>query len=154
MKVGERITSARLAAGFSQLELARRAGTSQPAINRYERGVSTPSDRTLHRILSACNRERLPSEALRAHRDEVVEILRRHGAGKVFVFGSVARGEDDVDSDVDLLVDHLDPASYVWGVPKAAGELESLLGVRVDVGEVGSLRPRVGAQVADDARPL
>lgn len=46
----------RLAAGFSQRELARRAGTSQPAIARYERGAATPSWETLQRIAAACGR--------------------------------------------------------------------------------------------------
>lgn len=41
-------------AGLSQRELAARAGTSQPAIARYERGVSTPSWETLERIAEAC----------------------------------------------------------------------------------------------------
>lgn len=44
----------RLATGLSQRALARRAGTSQPAIARYERGVSTPSWETLERIAEAC----------------------------------------------------------------------------------------------------
>jgi len=46
----------RLAAGFSQRELARRASTSQPAIARYERGVSAPSWETLQRLAAACGR--------------------------------------------------------------------------------------------------
>jgi uncharacterized protein len=46
----------RLAAGLSQRALARRAGTSQPAIARYERGVATPSWETLQRLAAACGR--------------------------------------------------------------------------------------------------
>lgn len=46
----------RLAAGLSQRDLARRAGTSQPAIARYERGVATPSWETLQRLAAACGR--------------------------------------------------------------------------------------------------
>jgi transcriptional regulator with XRE-family HTH domain len=46
----------RLAAGLSQRELARRGGTSQPAIARYERGVATPSWETLQRLAAACGR--------------------------------------------------------------------------------------------------
>lgn len=41
-------------AGLSQRALARRAGTSQPAIARYERGVATPSLATLERLAAAC----------------------------------------------------------------------------------------------------
>jgi transcriptional regulator with XRE-family HTH domain len=46
----------RRAAGLSQRDLARRAGTSQPAIARYERGVATPSWETLQRLAAACGR--------------------------------------------------------------------------------------------------
>jgi len=46
----------RLGAGLSQRALARRAGTSQPAIARYERGDSTPSWGTLQRLAAACGR--------------------------------------------------------------------------------------------------
>lgn len=46
----------RHAAGLSQRALAQRAGTSQPAIARYEQGVATPSWETLERIAAACGR--------------------------------------------------------------------------------------------------
>lgn len=46
----------RRAAGLSQRALAQRAGTSQPAIARYERGVTTPSWETLQRLAAACGR--------------------------------------------------------------------------------------------------
>ncbi|MEX0972886.1 MAG: helix-turn-helix transcriptional regulator [Solirubrobacterales bacterium] len=44
----------RAAAGLSQRGLARRAGTSQPAIARYEGGIATPSWETLQRLAAAC----------------------------------------------------------------------------------------------------
>jgi transcriptional regulator with XRE-family HTH domain len=46
----------RLDAGLSQRDLARLAGTSQPAIARYERGVATPSWETLQRLAASCGR--------------------------------------------------------------------------------------------------
>lgn len=46
----------RLGAGLSQRALAQRAGTSQPAIARYERGAATPSWETLQRLAAACGR--------------------------------------------------------------------------------------------------
>ncbi len=59
------VRDARLAAGLSQRALARRAGTSQPAIARYERGVATPSWETLQRLLAACGRRlRLSAEVV------------------------------------------------------------------------------------------
>lgn len=150
----QQIREGRRRAGLTQAELARRVGTSQPAINRYERGVASPSDATLRRILQACDTDRRPSDALRDHRDEVLELLRRNGARRVYVFGSVARGEDDSRSDIDLLVDHLDRDAYAWGVPKVEREIEELLGVAVDLGEIDAMRPSVAAHALEDARPL
>ena len=51
------IREARRRAGFTQAELAKRVGTSQPAIARYERARSMPDLATLHRIVEACGLE-------------------------------------------------------------------------------------------------
>lgn len=51
------VREARRRAGLTQAELARRAGTSQPAIARYERARSVPDLPTLHRIAEACGFE-------------------------------------------------------------------------------------------------
>jgi transcriptional regulator with XRE-family HTH domain len=57
------VRDARIAAGLSQRALAQRAGTSQSAIARYERGVATPSWKTLQRLVAACGqRLRLSTE--------------------------------------------------------------------------------------------
>jgi len=57
------LRKARHSAGLSQRALARRAGTSQPAVARYERGIATPSWETLQRLTSACGRRlRLTAE--------------------------------------------------------------------------------------------
>lgn len=149
------ILAARKMAGLTQAELACAAGTSQPAISRYEQGSATPSKGTLERILRACSeRKPRPSELLVANRDRVIKILRGHGATKVLVFGSVARGEDDEHSDIDLLVDHFDQGAYSWGVPKAQRELEDLLGVKVDVGEIENMRRPVLIEALREARAL
>jgi predicted nucleotidyltransferase len=44
-------------------------------------------------------------DQLRENRDQILKIAERHGARNVRVFGSVARGEADDQSDIDLLVD-------------------------------------------------
>jgi uncharacterized protein len=46
----------RRSAGLSQRALAERAGTSQPAVVRYERGATMPSWETLERLAGACGR--------------------------------------------------------------------------------------------------
>lgn len=53
----------RVGAGLSQRALAQRAGTSQPAIARYEGGIATPSWETLQRLAAACGwRVRIEAE--------------------------------------------------------------------------------------------
>ncbi|MFC7025740.1 nucleotidyltransferase family protein [Promicromonospora thailandica] len=88
---------------------------------------------------------------LREQRDEVIEIAARHGARNVRVFGSVARGEDTEESDVDLLVD-LDPGVGMFALGALEAELEEVLGREVDVVIARALRENVAATV--EAIPL
>lgn len=50
------LRDARLATGLSQKQLAEGAGTSQPAVARYESARALPDLDTLHRLLAACGR--------------------------------------------------------------------------------------------------
>jgi uncharacterized protein len=70
---------------------------------------------------------------LRAQRQAILALSRQYGAGHIRVFGSVARGEDRPDSDVDFLVDL--PRGYDLFSQRLplAEELTDLLGRRVEV---------------------
>jgi predicted nucleotidyltransferase/DNA-binding XRE family transcriptional regulator len=154
MSIGKSIAEARRAAGLTQGELATRSGTSQPAVNRYESGRARPRPATLRRLLDACRAAApRPSVVLRARRDEVVAFARNYGASSVLVFGSVARGDDDVGSDVDLLMD-IPPTYSLLTMARLQRELSELLGVPVDLGSVEDLRPRIRERVLAEARPL
>lgn len=59
-------------------------------------------------------------------------IAQKHGISKIYVFGSVARGEDSSQSDVDFLVEMREGAS-LFGVAGFSYEIEKLLGIPVDV---------------------
>jgi len=65
------VRNARRSAGLSQRDLARRAGTSQPAIVRYERGLATPSWETLERLAEGCGRRLTISSAIAPDPDDV-----------------------------------------------------------------------------------
>ncbi|MEW6583743.1 MAG: nucleotidyltransferase domain-containing protein [Actinomycetota bacterium] len=67
------------------------------------------------------------------------------------VFGSVARGDDLPDSDVDLLVD-LDPGRTLLDLERLQVAQEDVLGVRVDVATEGILREGVSERTARDVR--
>lgn len=168
-EVAELLQDARSSAGLTQKELARRAGTSQPAVARYEQGVALPTLPTLRRLLIACGRVPVisarpapqerdaqigPNErALARHRSRVIAAGRRYGAGNLRVFGSVARGEERGESDVDLLVD-LEPGRTLVDLAGFRREVADILGVEVDVATEDMLKPRARKRVLADARPL
>lgn len=68
-----------------------------------------------------------------ARRVEIAEVLARHGASNLRVFGSVARREDRPDSDIDCIVE-LAPGSTLLTLTSLQLELGELLGREVDVG--------------------
>ena len=82
-----------------------------------------------------------PSAALKRDRKRVLDVIFKHKAGNVRVFGSVARGEDTQDSDIDLLVT-FNPDADLFDLAEMAEELRSLLGVRVDVVSDQGLKDR------------
>jgi hypothetical protein len=69
------------------------------------------------------------------------------------VFGSVARGQDRPDSDVDLIAD-LPPRMGLLGLGRVQAELESILGNQVDLVPASDLKPDVRARAEADLVPL
>jgi predicted nucleotidyltransferase len=75
------------------------------------------------------------------HRMEIREIASRHHARSISVFGSVARGEDRADSDIDFLVD-FEPGASLLDLMNVQDDLEALLQSPVDVISAGGLKER------------
>ena len=71
-------------------------------------------------------------DELRRRRDTVLAIAARHGVSQVRVFGSVARGEERPDSDIDLLIDLDDDRGFADYL-EFAEEIETLFGRRVEI---------------------
>jgi hypothetical protein len=86
-------------------------------------------------------------------RAEVLRIAAKYGARQVRVFGSVARGEDDEQSDVDLLVD-LEAGRSLLDLGGLQYELESLLGRPVDVVTEHGLKARMRERTLREAVPV
>jgi predicted nucleotidyltransferase len=82
-------------------------------------------------------------EQLRAQAEEIRRIAARHKAFGVAVFGSVARGDDGPESDIDLLVD-FEPGASLIDEFHLQEELEAFLKTQVDVVSRGGLKPRDG----------
>jgi uncharacterized protein len=90
---------------------------------------------------------------LRTRREDVLDVARRHGVVSVRVFGSVARGEDSAESDVDLLVT-TGPQVSAWFPAGFVLDLEQLLGRRIDVVTQPGLNPLLREQVMAEAVAL
>lgn len=165
---GELIARVRRDVGLTQAELARRAGTSQAMVARYETGMASPTVRTLARLLRAAGRELVISSpesgsadlsgpvagVLREHRAAIRAAAEAVGARNVRVFGSVARGDETPDSDVDLLVDFPAGEQGLFPLLMLAEEVERLVGRPVDVAAVEVMAGPVRERALAEAVPL
>ena len=71
-------------------------------------------------------------DEIRAKRDEIYEIARRHKAEKLWVFGSCARKEERPDSDVDFLVAFA-PHTTAFDYVRLQDALSAFLKCRTDI---------------------
>ena len=86
-------------------------------------------------------------------RNEIRAIAERRGARNIRVFGSVARGDDRPDSDLDLLID-LEEGRSLLDLIGIQQDLEDYLGRKVDVHTVRSLSRYFRDEVLAEAKPL
>lgn len=87
------------------------------------------------------------------NRDEILQLAAKYGAYNVRIFGSVARGEADADSDVDFLVE-MEPGKTLFDLGGLLMDLQTLLSRPVDVVTEKGLRSRIRERVLKEARPL
>jgi predicted nucleotidyltransferase len=93
------------------------------------------------------------SELIRKKRAEILRIAASHGAHRVRLFGSVARGEERPDSDVDFLVEMEDGRSLL-DLGELVMDLQDLLGKSVDVVEPDGLHWYIRDRVLSEAAPV
>ena len=94
-----------------------------------------------------------PSLALDLHRNVIREATARYHAANPRVFGSVLRGTDVDGSDLDLLVDAL-PGTTLFDLGGLQDELQTRLGVRVDLLTPGDLPATIRVKVLAEACPV
>jgi predicted nucleotidyltransferase len=92
-------------------------------------------------------------ESIRRYRREILAAAARHGARNVRVFGSVARGDDDEGSDVDVLID-VEPGRTLLDVIAFEQDLQQLLGRKVEVLTDGGLSPYLQQRILAEAASL
>lgn len=125
------------AAGMTQAQIAAEIGRSQPEVSRLLRfHGTTPLARRL-----------------RAARPEVLRLIHAAGGEKVRVFGSVARGDDDEASDVDLLFVMRAPLSLLE-LGRLEDQLSAAVGAPVDLVPESSLRPALRDRALAEAVSL
>lgn len=145
------IREERRAAGLSQSQLARAARMSQPNLSAYENGRRVPTPEVVERIRRAVAGR--PSVRVHQHRAAIRALVAEHHAREPRVFGSVARGEDQPGSDVDLLVDFTDEASLLDEIGLRLA-LTELLQVDVDVVATDALHGAMRERVLREAVPV
>lgn len=92
-------------------------------------------------------------ELIAQRREDILSLCAKYGARNVRVFGSVARGEADAQSDIDLIVE-FEPRRTLLDHAGLWLELQELLGCRVDVVSERGVKPRIREQVLKEAVPL
>jgi predicted nucleotidyltransferase len=91
--------------------------------------------------------------SLREKRQQILALAEKYGARNVRIFGSVARGEARPDSAVDFLVE-MEPGRSLFDLGGLLYELQSLLGVEVDVVTEQGLHHRIRERVLREAIPV
>lgn len=142
------IRAQRLAAGLSESELAEAPRVPQPNLSAYENNLRTPSPEELARISHGLLGR--PSQRVAERRDQILDVVAAHHARSPRLIGSIARGEDQPGSDVDLLVDFTDEATLLDEVGLRLA-LTDLLHVEVDVVASDSLRGDMLQRVLQEA---
>ena len=89
-------------------------------------------------------------QALREH---LPELRERYGVESLALFGSYVRGENQPRSDLDVLVTFDDPPGLL-GFIDLERELSTIVGYSVDLVVEGSLKPRIGNRVKQEAEPV
>jgi predicted nucleotidyltransferase/DNA-binding XRE family transcriptional regulator len=166
---GSVLREARRQAGLTQAELATRAGITQSVISAYESGRRQPSLPVLHSLIDAAGLElsielrpvptRLEEMSgplgvrARRNRDQLIATAADFGVRNLRVFGSVARGEESTDSDLDLLADL--PADLgLFGLGRLRAALQEIVGARVDIVPATDLKPQARPRVERESVAL
>jgi predicted nucleotidyltransferase/DNA-binding XRE family transcriptional regulator len=163
------LREARRRAHLTQTQLADRAGTTQSVVSAYEAGRRQPSLSTLRTLIAATGYEldlhlratprRLDAltgpigKRVRHNRRRLLDLAAAHGIRRLTVFGSVARGEDRPDSDLDLAAD-LPAGMGLVSLGRARDDFEAVLACAVDPVPFGDLKDGIRESVEAEMVPL
>ena len=90
---------------------------------------------------------------VKKNKNDILEVARVHGILNIRIFGSIARGEDTDNSDIDLLVD-LEKGRSLLDIGGASVKLQEILGRKVDIVTERGLHWYLRDKILKEARPL
>lgn len=90
---------------------------------------------------------------LRKEREQIKKVAQKHGASNIRVFGSISRGEESPESDIDFLVD-FEADRSLFDLVRLKLELEELLGHEVDLVTEKAMHRLIASRVIKEAIPL
>ena len=92
-------------------------------------------------------------QEIQQKKKEILLVAQQHGIVNIRIFGSVARGDDNLQSDVDLLVD-LEQGRTLFDLGGALIKLQDLLGRKVDIVTERGLHWYLKEKIMKEAKPL
>ncbi len=92
-------------------------------------------------------------QKIKQKKKEILDIARQHGIVNIRIFGSVARGEENLQSDIDLLVD-LEKGRTLFDLGGALVKLQNILGRKVDIVTERGLHWYLRKKIMEEAKPL
>lgn len=87
------------------------------------------------------------------YKNQILNLAAQYGAYNIRIFGSLARGEDTPQSDIDFLV-CFEPQRSLFDQGGLLMDLQDLLNCKVDVVDENAMRPRFQERVLKEAIPL
>ena len=94
----------------------------------------------------------LKANEVRKKIENHLPILRtQYGVDRIGLFGSVVRGDQNADSDIDLLVEFKRPVG-LFKFMELENRLSKLLGAKVDLVTPNALKPGIGKRILDEVR--
>jgi len=83
----------------------------------------------------------------------ILDLAKQHGVKSISLFGSMVRGDDSDNSDVDFLVE-LEQGRDLFDLGELLIDLQTLLQRKVDVVTQNALHPSISSQILKEAQPL
>jgi predicted nucleotidyltransferase len=93
------------------------------------------------------------AEIIRDQKEQILALAAKHGASNIRVFGSVANGTADQDSDIDFLVD-LEKDRSLFDLGGLLMDLQKLLNRNVDIVTENGLHWYIKDRVLSEAKPI